>query len=410
MVPPGTRCTGLDDADSYPQDWSARTGRPLLPVCPTVVTTLFQLSDTGVFRRLATTLAADWGLHVMSRATVIENLTDDGGQEVSGLVVTTTPGRTFRVEAGRYVLACGGIENARLLLASTSRWPSGLGNEHDLVGRFFQEHLAVRSGDLWPSARGLAGADTMYDALEVDGTQCHAKLAPSPEVVRDQGLLNTTFFLDPMSRARASAATASAVALNHAIRDRPLPKELLAHARTVLRGAPQVAKVAGGVLASRRGRPVAPPVLRQLRCMAEQSPNPLSRVRLDDTRRDVLGMPRALLDWQLTELDRVSIRRAQDVVAAAVRTAGLGTVTRLLGEEAPAAQVRGQWHHMGTTRMASEPREGVVDADMRVYGVGNLYVCGSRVFPTSGYANPKLTIIELALRLAAHLRAGRGSR
>jgi choline dehydrogenase-like flavoprotein len=226
----------------------------------------------------------------------------------------------------------------------------------------------------------------------------------SPEVVRKQGLLNTTFFLDPMSRSRASAAVASVVSLKHALRDRPVPGGLTRHAGNVVRGAPHVARVAGEVLAGRRGRPVAPPVLRQLRCMAEQAPNPLSRVRLDGRRRDALGVPTAVLDWQLSELDRVSLRRAQDVVATAFEAAGLGRITRLLGEEAPAADVRGQWHHMGTTRMAREPRQGVVDPAGRVHGMSNLYVTGSSVFPTSGYANPTLTILALALRLASHLR------
>ncbi|MCW2713286.1 MAG: oxidoreductase, partial [Frankiales bacterium] len=356
------------------------------------------------FQKLAGELAADPGLRVMVHATVTELRTDDAPCEVSSVAVASRPGHTFRVEAGRYVLACGGIDNARLLLASTSRSASGVGNQHDLVGRFFQEHLAVRSGDWSPSARGLAGSDTLYDALEVDGSCVHAKIAPSPEVVRKQGLLNTTFFLDPMSRSRASAAVASVVSLKHALRDRPVPGGLTRHAGNVVRGAPHVARVAGEVLAGRRGRPVAPPVLRQLRCMAEQAPNPLSRVRLDGRRRDALGVPTAVLDWQLSELDRVSLRRAQDVVATAFETAGLGRITRLLGEEAPAADVRGQWHHMGTTRMAREPRQGVVDPAGRVHGMSNLYVTGSSVFPTSGYANPTLTILALALRLASHLR------
>ena len=106
----------------------------------------------------------------------------------------------------------------------------------------------------------------------------------------------------------------------------------------------------------------------------------------------------------MTDADRASVRRTQDLIDAALGAAELGRMRRKLGTEKPPALFVGGLHHMGTTRMHADPRHGVVDADSRVHSVDNLYVAGSAVFPTSGYANPTLTIVALAIRLADHLR------
>ena len=140
-----------------------------------------------------------------------------------------------------------------------------------------------------------------------------------------------------------------------------------------------------------------------LRAQAEQAPNPDSRVTLG-TRRDRFGQPVARVDWRPAASDRASIRASQEVVDAALRTAGLGHVEFMLGDEDPPALLEGNFHHLGTTRMHPDPADGVVDADCRVHGVRNLYVAGSSVFPTYGCSNPTLTVVALALRLADHLK------
>ena len=103
-------------------------------------------------------------------------------------------------------------------------------------------------------------------------------------------------------------------------------------------------------------------------------------------------------------MDRWSIRRTQEIIDEGLRGAGVGRLERKLGDESPSALFRGAYHHMGTTRMHRAPSEGVVDANCRVHGYANLFVAGSSVFPTSGNANPTLTIVALAIRLADHLK------
>jgi choline dehydrogenase-like flavoprotein len=142
----------------------------------------------------------------------------------------------------------------------------------------------------------------------------------------------------------------------------------------------------------------------------EQAPNPASRVTLS-RERDALGMPRARLDWRLTELDRRSVRTFYEVLGREAGRAGVGRLQMrdwvLQPDAAPwPASLGGGWHHMGTTRMHPDPRQGVVDANCRVHGLANLYVAGAAVYPTGGCANPTLTLVALALRLADHLKAG----
>jgi choline dehydrogenase-like flavoprotein len=146
---------------------------------------------------------------------------------------------------------------------------------------------------------------------------------------------------------------------------------------------------------------------------AEQAPNPASRVRLTDE-RDALGMPKLALDWRFSELDKRTLRVVAEQLGADLAAAGAGRVEveEWLRDDAVPWKTDplignhpiGGFHHMGTTRMANDPRRGVVDADCRVHGVENLFIAGSSVFPTSGWANPTLTILALALRLADHLQ------
>jgi choline dehydrogenase-like flavoprotein len=133
-------------------------------------------------------------------------------------------------------------------------------------------------------------------------------------------------------------------------------------------------------------------------------PNPNSRVMLDD-KRDALGLPRAKLDWRLTDTDKTTIRIAQEELSLAFGAAGLGRVKTVFREAGPwPSTIQGGNHHMGTTRMSADPRTGVVDSDCRVHGLANLWIGGSSVFPTTGTSNPTLTILALALRLASHLK------
>jgi choline dehydrogenase-like flavoprotein len=156
-------------------------------------------------------------------------------------------------------------------------------------------------------------------------------------------------------------------------------------------------------IADVRGRPVLRSYF--VKNVMEQAPNFDSRVTLGQD-RDRLGCRRTALRWRLSSLDKFTAHRAHVILGEELSRSGLGHMRSSMGREADPwpTSVRGARHHMGTTRMHADPRRGVVDADCRVHGIANLYVAGSSVFPTSGAANPTLTIVALALRLARHLQ------
>jgi choline dehydrogenase-like flavoprotein len=140
----------------------------------------------------------------------------------------------------------------------------------------------------------------------------------------------------------------------------------------------------------------------------EHAPNRNSRVTLGDE-LDTLGMPSPQLDWQFSEIDQYTHKRTNEVMARELSSAGLGRVKLLANYPDPdwpsiRGGLRGAWHQMGTTRMGTNQRTAVVDKDCMVFGVDNLFVAGSSVFPTSGYTNPTLTIVAMAIRLAEHLK------
>ena len=310
-------------------------------------------------------LARAAGTTVLLGANATDLAMNDSGRTVTHVEVATTAGARFTVRAGAFVLATGGIENARLLLASDGVVRGGIGNAHDLVGRTFMEHLYLDDAAriaLHPRLR------RRYTLEQRSGAQrVRLALMVSDAMQRQEQLPGATFV----------------------ITDAPAPVGWVGAAR-------RVARRAAGSLRSH--------VVLSVKHVQEQVPNRDSRVVLS-TERDRLGCRRADLDWRTAPADRTTAARSYAILDRALRTAGIGRVVDSRLDDGPdwPTDLRGARHHMGTTRMHPDPKRGVVDADGRVHGVANLYVAGSSVFPTSGSANPTLTIVALALRLADHL-------
>jgi choline dehydrogenase-like flavoprotein len=383
-----------------PEAWEEGEVARRLPLDESQVVTSIFLYGRRTFGDYLEELAKADRVSVFLHATAVELVTEEGAREVSRVSVVGGLDHRFSVAAKIYVLAAGGIDNPRLLLVSNGAHAAGLGNENDLVGRFFMERPTVRTGILTPSRPALLERARLYAVHNVRDARVRATLSVSEPVLRKEGLLNSTFFLWPRHRAFASDGIRSLVTLYRALDRRPAPRLLKRHARTVAANLDDVARTAYRDLIKRAAR--RNEVL-LMRAQAEQAPNPDSRVTLDE-RRDHLGLRQARLDWRLSELDLRSIRRAQDIIDLAFRSAGLGRLEHKLGEEDPPALVAGGYHHMGTTRMHRDPKQGVVDEHCRVHALSNLYIAGSSVFPTSGYANPTLTVVALAVRLADHIK------
>lgn len=352
---------------------------------------------------------------VLTHASVTELVPDPSGRTVEMLTVAALSGRRLRIDARQYVIAAGGIENARLLLASRSVMARGIGNAHDQVGRYFMEHPHARGGQV-VDARAWSLLRVFASKHHVGGERVGLLLAAAPELQKRRGLLNTSLGI---AARRPAAGTEG------------LGKRLYLHARHHVaptrlgRGLWQATKRASRWL-QRRIDPARPWLMHRLGQVelalvvrAEQSPNPDSRVVLD-RERDALGVPRIRLDWRTSPLDAESVAGLVQALGEETERLGLGRV-----EAAPwlreawqgwrsdhlvSAHPIAGYHHMGTTRMSLDPRHGVTDGDGRVHGMANLFVAGSSVFPTSGWANPTLTIAALALRTADRMLAMRSGR
>lgn len=335
------------------------------------------------------------------------------------LGVKSLSGQSGGIHARHYVLACGGIENARLLLASNDVVTAGVGNGNGLVGRYFMDHLYDSVGSLLVSERPdrflsqygeitptgtrhpLAKARTSADAV-----MFQAAMGPSAEVQRRNKTAAVALFV----RGDWSRTDEGVQAVYDAIEsDNPGgPEKYGGHLLEILRNLntalPEIKSVVQGKKA--RHLPV-------LFAIAEQVPNRQSRIMLGPE-KDALDMPRARIDWRLSEQDRRTFAQMPDLLAGEFGRLGIGRVHKAvwLDDDAPylyrsdfSRILEPGRHHSGTTRMAHDPARGVVDADCQVFGVSNLSIAGSSVFPTIGSANPTLTIVALALRLADHLKS-----
>lgn len=391
-------------------DWAAVDGRkPLNLPEEQWVHPVFQMAENMSFgEAYVNELAGAPNIQILLYANAVELETDETAQTVRRVRVGTLGGSRYWVAARLFILATGGIENARLLLVSNSVSKPGLGNYHDLVGRFFADHAFIDSGILLPADAHLE--TSLYSSRVVRGTLLVYGLALSEVVLRQQRLHNSCCFLGVrvLGRSGAGAGVDSFREVLRAIRSGQVPPDMGRHLANILWDIDIVAKIY--TQRAKKGWRVA--LIEVLSCL-EPAPNPDSQVSLS-YERDQLGVSRVQLDWRLTEADLASWKRSTEAFAQAVGAAGIGRMQILLDREelwpiptgsAPWTGPRGGCHHMGTTRMHEDPKQGVVDPNCRVHSVSNLYIASSSVFPTYGYANPTFTIVALAIRLADHIKS-----
>lgn len=334
---------------------------------------------------------------LLLNANAVEIELSDNGAAVTAIALSTLDGKTADLRARVVVLACGGIETPRLLLCSNRQRVSGVGNDNGLVGRYFTEHPHVAAALVtrtvsqdWVSA---------YPDFVRDGVAMRVGVGLSEAAQARERVLN---FSAVFQLARDPHLGEGYVALKRLIRylaTREERKPLSNYSRAVLADLPSVISGLWGSLTG--GKNV------RIYARSEQAPNPDSRVELTGE-RDRLGLPKVRLIWCLGALDRRTLRVGNEIIGAELKRLGVGEVQFadwLQSDDAPwPPNLDGGDHHMGTTRMADDPKQGVVDRNCRVHGVSNLYVAGPSTFPTGGYANPTLTILALAARLADHLK------
>lgn len=249
----------------------------------------------------------------------------------------------FTIKAKIFILAAGGIENPRLLLVSN------VGNEHDQVGRYYMDH-----------PKGKAGILTAYESVKIPSW---TGFRLTDNIQRELRILNSQIFLEVLPELSITARIKRKLGL------------------------------------SSQTRFVA------IRNYMEQIPLPENRVTLSE-KRDALGLPKAKIIWQISNQDKKTMISFHEIMQKEFQKLKIGELASpLLGKDLKDWPIRQDAsHHMGTTRMGDAPASSVVDKNCKVHGVGNLFIAGSSVFPTGGYANPVATIVALAIRLADYVK------
>jgi choline dehydrogenase-like flavoprotein len=431
-----SRHTGdaLDFFDAGPDDFSAPR---ILPDKTRIITgtTKDLLLDrveryskpTNVWIKYQADLIRSATVQVIQGAPCTSVLTNPDGSQVTGVAVQTSPGQRHSLLAEIVVLACGGMETPRLLLASTSARSCGIGNEGDSVGRYYMTHLVSSAENAGLIRFANPASARAFDFMRAtDGAYVRRMILLSPAARKREGLPNIAFrpSRPPMNNPSHQNA---ALSFTYLVRSLLIPEytrsmtarlkslddlNILRHLQNTALHPFELIHFCGDlairrILASRK----LPSIflyqrngLYPLEFNAEQLPNRESRLRLG-TERDPLGLPRLVIEWRYDDREIDAISRAYRTLAAAVQESGLGKVD--LGADVrasvQAAMVPQGGHHIGTARMGDEPTTSVVDRNCEVWQTRGLFLAGTAVLPTSGFANPTMTAVGLAFRLADHL-------
>jgi choline dehydrogenase-like flavoprotein len=382
----------------------------------------FRTSHEAELRRSSRIL-----VHLDATVTGMEFAADG---RVSSIVIRRRSGRVVRLRARAYVVACGGVETARLLLTVQRSAPSRFGGAGGPLGRYYMGHLHGEIAQMKLTNRALdAGFDFFMDS---HGRYARRRMIASRALQRRENLTNISFwpFMPPFRDPAHGSAILSLAYLLLSVPPvgRRLVSEYLRkrnstprapagpHLRNLAVGLPELTRFVPGFVHGRFLAETRLPGLHvrnagrryAIHYHAEHLPHANSRITLSD-RYDELGMPRARIAMSISDADVAPIVRAHEQLGDWLARTGLGRMAWMHAGRETAERVLAQAadgvHQIGTVRMGANPHVGVVDGNCRVFGTPNLFVAGSAVFPTSGQANPTFSAIALAIRLARHVAA-----
>jgi choline dehydrogenase-like flavoprotein len=318
-------------------------------------------------------------------------LREDGGS-VKSVTAKTMNGLTHEFEADLFVVCAGTIETSRLLLAS------GVGNDHDQVGRYFHDHISVEAAAIQPLQQERILRH--FTPLLRNGTSHTVKLEASTALRARHRLLSVMAhftFEEPEDTALHSVRT-----ILRSLQAGKLDSGLVRTALKILPQSLEMGRYLKTAYLSNR-RPVSTGARVILKIDTEQKPHAESRIKLSK-QQDRLGSPIARVNWRISEEERRAVQTFAGVLDAVFRDAGLGTLAfdkRIFRDDDSWFSLpMDVMHMMGGTRMGFCPSTSVVNENLQVHGVENLYVASCSVFPTGGCSNPTFSLMALTLRLS----------
>ncbi|MCY2974581.1 MAG: GMC family oxidoreductase [Planctomycetota bacterium] len=348
-------------------------------------------------------LAASKNVTVLLHANAIELSATPQANGVQSVTVKSFSGKTAILKAKLFVICCGGIDSARLLLASKAVEKNGIGNQHDVVGRFFQDHPTM----IVPlKPKDPLEFDRRFGAIRKRSNLNLVKFFPNEHFQRENGILNVG--AEVIHEDVDNTPLAAVQRFMKCVRNLELNGNSLSDLRHALKN--PVAILGAGVRKTLglRGRSVKD-VRYSLLISSEQDPSPESRITISGD-KDSLGMPRSIVNWKISSNVSRTIDLFMREITKQWRSLGIAEVdvdsVPILGRETGEFGGYSDFnHHIGTTRMGTDPKTSVVDASCRVHNYNNLYVASSSVFPTGSFSNPTLTVLALCCRIADELKA-----
>jgi choline dehydrogenase-like flavoprotein len=360
--------------------------------------------------------AFDWGdaygrelfgkenVHVLLNASLVDLRSDEEGSRVQSIVLSSLNGNSLTIEANVFVLCCSGIENARILLNAPASMMEKV-NFKDNVGRFLTQHPRGTIGWIKTNTRNAMHLQRMFNVFQRPPrvkVEYEVGFALTEGAQREHNLVNASVVL--VYEPGKLSSWAAFKRLIHSARQRQLGLQNLLDLVRVITKFPFVNLGRRFLL----GREIyhRDPNIRVVIDL-EQEPIRDSRIFLSDE-QDALGVRRAVVDWRISDIERRTAAFFGKALKKEFQSLGLGDIELagwLMNDEMLTdAHLDGNFHYIGTTRMSRSEGDGVVDENAKVHGIDNLYVAGASIFPTGGHANPTLTIVALAIRLADHLR------
>lgn len=388
FVDGAARLCGFGDGWQIEPKWFGRLGA--LAACPELVEPhLWRLFATsrGTFRHFGELVYPAWArspsIRILLQADLVALDATPDARAIACARLRARSGATVTVAARQFLLCCGGIENARLLLNFAARDPAPFASVADAVGRRFVQHPRAPTATIRASRRQAMMLQRRFNLFRRPGLHYEAGFAIPAAAQRRHRLLG-----------------ASAV-LRYAMPPGGLLGDALARPHRAL---------AGAFARARGHQPLIGHPGISLHVDVDQVPDPASRILLRPE-RDALGLRKAAVDWRIGDLERATSARFTRAIGGWIAALGLGAFDPVPGLDETGGltgeRMLESYHHIGATRMSDDPVRGVVDRDLKVHGLANLHVCGASVMPTGGHANPTLTIVALALRLAEHLHRSR---
>ena len=332
--------------------------------------------------------------------------------KISGFTIKNHQNKEYTATADNYIIAMGGLENSRILLLSREASENGLGNENDMLGRYYMDHPGVKMAAVVPT-KNWAKSVVMGENLKNQPPRGVAwTLELSEKTLREKKLCNARIAMAERNKLFLSKGVESVHQLKKAYGENIDIDSYFEHIENIIYDWDLVAESIGrkefNTYYSERAKEFGGYLAN---AMTEQHPDYNNRITLSD-KKDKLGLNKIKLHWKVTNQDKENIKKVVDELAHELSRLRLARVRSLVAEDETdrifEELLSYGYHHMGGTRMSDDPKNGVVDSQLKIHNRKNIYVAGSSVFPTGGHVTPTLTIVALAIRLADHLIKEKG--